>query len=183
MKQSVLSCCIVRLTSAIGFQEKWAGLAAEIKDDWYAKMKAPQIRKANGDWELVERDVPEPGPGQVLVKIDACGICHSDALVKEGLWPGLQYPRVPGHEAAGRIEAVGDGVAAWKEEQRVGVGWYGRHCFVCEPCRRGDFSMCVRFKTATGGTPSEHVLYSKRREVRGILAVSLLAKRSYHHGG
>lgn len=110
------------------------------------KMKAAQISKANGDWELVERDVPEPGAGQVLVKVDACGICHSDALVKEGLWPGLQYPRVPGHEAAGRIEAVGDGVAAWKKGQRVGVGWHGGHCFVCEPCRRGDFAMCVNRK-------------------------------------
>ncbi|HSF25448.1 MAG TPA: alcohol dehydrogenase [Blastocatellia bacterium] len=109
-------------------------------------MKAAQISKANGDWELVERDVPEPGAGQVLVKVDACGICHSDALVKEGLWPGLQYPRVPGHEAAGRIEAVGDGVAAWKKGQRVGVGWHGGHCFVCEPCRRGDFAMCVNRK-------------------------------------
>jgi len=110
------------------------------------KMKVAQISKANGDWQLVERDVPNPGPGQVLVKIDACGICHSDTLVKEGLWPGLQYPRVPGHEVAGRIETVGEGVTAWKKGQRVGVGWHGGHCFVCEPCRRGDFAMCVNRK-------------------------------------
>ena len=110
------------------------------------KMKAAQISKANGEWELVERDIPEPGPGQVRVKIDACGICHSDALVKEGLWPGLQYPRVPGHEVAGRIDAVGEGVTAWKTGQRVGVGWHGGHCFVCEPCRRGDFAMCINRK-------------------------------------
>jgi D-arabinose 1-dehydrogenase-like Zn-dependent alcohol dehydrogenase len=110
------------------------------------KMKAAQISKANGDWELVERDIPEPGPGQVRVKIDACGICHSDSLVKEGLWPGLQYPRVPGHEVAGRIDAVGENVTAWKTGQRVGAGWHGGHCFVCEPCRRGDFAMCINRK-------------------------------------
>jgi D-arabinose 1-dehydrogenase-like Zn-dependent alcohol dehydrogenase len=80
------------------------------------------------------------------VKIDACGICHSDSLVKEGLWPGLQYPRVPGHEVAGRIDAVGENVTAWKTGQRVGVGWHGGHCFVCEPCRRGDFAMCINRK-------------------------------------
>jgi len=110
------------------------------------KMKAAQISKAGGDWELVERDIPEPGPGQVRVKIEACGICHSDSLVKEGLWPGLQYPRVPGHEIAGRIDAVGENVTAWTRGQRVGVGWHGGHCFVCEQCRRGDFAMCVNRK-------------------------------------
>jgi len=110
------------------------------------KMKAAQISKPKGDWELVERDIPEPGPGQVRVKIDACGICHSDALVKEGLWPGLQYPRIPGHEVAGRIDALGESVTAWKTGQRVGVGWHGGHCFVCEPCRRGDFAMCINRK-------------------------------------
>jgi D-arabinose 1-dehydrogenase-like Zn-dependent alcohol dehydrogenase len=110
------------------------------------KMKTAQISKAKGDWELVERDIPEPGLGQVRVKVDACGICHSDSLVKEGLWPGLQYPRVPGHEVAGRIDAVGENVTAWKTGQRVGVGWHGGHCFVCEPCRRGDFAMCINRK-------------------------------------
>ena len=110
------------------------------------KMKAAQISKAGGDWELVERDVPEPGQGQVRVKVEACGICHSDALVKEGLWPGLQYPRVPGHEIAGRVDAVGANVTSWAIGQRVGVGWHGGHCFVCEQCRRGDFAMCVNRK-------------------------------------
>ena len=110
------------------------------------KMKAAQITKPGGDLELVERDLPEPGPGEVRVKVEACGICHSDALVKEGLWPGLQYPRVPGHEIAGRIDAVGGGVTVWKQGQRVGVGWHGGHCFVCEQCRRGDFAMCVNRK-------------------------------------
>ena len=110
------------------------------------KMKAAQISKAGGEWELVEREIPKPGAGQVRVKVEACGICHSDSLVKEGLWPGLQYPRVPGHEIAGRIDAVGENVTAWTKRQRVGVGWHGGHCFVCEQCRRGDFAMCVNRK-------------------------------------
>ena len=110
------------------------------------KMKAAQLSKAGGDWELIERDIPEPGVGQVRLKVEACGICHSDALVKEGLWPGLQYPRVPGHEVAGRIDALGDNINAWQKGQRVGVGWHGGHCFVCEQCRRGDFAMCVNRK-------------------------------------
>jgi len=110
------------------------------------KMKAAQISKPGGDWELVERDIPEPKAGQVRVKVEACGICHSDSLVKEGLWPGLPYPRVPGHEIAGHIDAVGDNVTAWIVGQRVGVGWHGGHCFVCEQCRRGDFAMCINRK-------------------------------------
>jgi alcohol dehydrogenase/propanol-preferring alcohol dehydrogenase len=111
-----------------------------------AKMQAAQISKAGGDFQLVERDIPEPGPGQVRVKVEACGICHSDVLVKDGLWPGLKYPRVPGHEIAGRIDALGDNVTSWKTAQRVGVGWHGGHCFVCEQCRRGNFAMCVNRK-------------------------------------
>src|SRR2546426_10992492 len=110
------------------------------------KMKAAQISKPGGDWELVERDIPEPGAGQVRVKVEACGICHSDMFVKEGLWPGLQYPRVAGHEVAGRVDAVDGNVTEWKKGQRVGVGWHGGHCFVCEQCRRGDFAMCVNRK-------------------------------------
>src|SRR5436190_23163399 len=110
------------------------------------KMKAAQISRPGGDWELVERDIPEPGTGQVRVKVEACGICHSDALVKEGLWPGLQYPRVPGHEIAGHIDALGDNVTPWQKGQRVGFGWHGGHCFLCKECRRGDFAMCVNRK-------------------------------------
>jgi len=109
-------------------------------------MKAAQISRAGGDFELVEREIPQPGPGQVRVKVEACGICHSDVLVKEGLWPGLQYPRVPGHEVAGRIDALGANVTNWRKDQRVGVGWHGGHDFVCEQCRRGDFAMCVNRK-------------------------------------
>ena len=107
-----------------------------------AKMKAVQVPKPGGDFEVVERDIPEPGSGQVRVKVEACGICHSDALVKEGTWPGLQFPRVPGHEVAGIIDAVGHGVAGWTEGQRAGVGWHGGHCGYCDSCRRGDFVTC-----------------------------------------
>ena len=110
------------------------------------KMQAAQISKPRGDWELVERVIPEPHAGHVRVKVEACGICHSDVFVKEGLWPGLEYPRVPGHEIAGHIDAVGDNVRAWRQGQRVGVGWHGGHCFVCAQCRRGDFAMCVQRK-------------------------------------
>lgn len=105
-------------------------------------MKAVQVGKAKGDWELVERPIPTPGPGQVRIKVEACGVCHSDLLVKDGIWPGLQFPRIPGHEIAGLIDALGAGVTAWRQGQRVGVGWHGGHCFQCEPCRRGDFILC-----------------------------------------
>jgi D-arabinose 1-dehydrogenase-like Zn-dependent alcohol dehydrogenase len=111
-----------------------------------ARMKAVQVGKPGGDWEMVEREIPNPGPGQVRIKVDACGICHSDMLVKQGLWPGLLFPRIPGHEVAGRIDAVGAGVTLWKEGQRVGVGWHGGHDFVCDRCRRGDFMMCRNAK-------------------------------------
>lgn len=105
-------------------------------------MKAVQVSKPGGDFEVVERPIPEPGRAQVRIKVEACGICHSDAIVKETGFPGLQYPRVPGHEIAGRIDAVGADVTQWKPGQRVGVGWHGGHCFVCDPCRRGDFILC-----------------------------------------
>jgi D-arabinose 1-dehydrogenase-like Zn-dependent alcohol dehydrogenase len=110
------------------------------------QMKAVQIAKPSGDFELVERDIPEPGPRQVRVKVEACGICHSDVLVKEGVMPQIQYPRVPGHEIGGRIDAVGSDVTLWEKGQRVGVGWHGGHDFVCDQCRRGDFAMCVNRK-------------------------------------
>jgi 2-desacetyl-2-hydroxyethyl bacteriochlorophyllide A dehydrogenase len=109
------------------------------------KMKAIQVSKPN-TFELVERDLPTPGPGQVRVKVEACGVCHSDMFVRSGAFPGLQLPRVPGHEIAGRVDAVGDGVTMWKTGDRVGVGWHGGHCFQCEPCRRGLFINCVAAK-------------------------------------
>jgi D-arabinose 1-dehydrogenase-like Zn-dependent alcohol dehydrogenase len=106
------------------------------------KMKAVEVKQAGGALELVERDVPQPGEGHVLIKIQACGICHSDVLTKEGMWPGLTFPRVPGHEIAGVIDAVGGGVEGWEPGQRVGVGWHGGHCGKCEHCRQGDFVLC-----------------------------------------
>jgi D-arabinose 1-dehydrogenase-like Zn-dependent alcohol dehydrogenase len=107
-----------------------------------ARMKAVQVSKAGGSLELVERNIPDPGRGQVRIKVEACGICHSDLLVKEGYWPGIPYPRVPGHEIAGRVDAVGADVTNWKPGQRVGVGWHGGHCFTCDACRRGNFVLC-----------------------------------------
>ncbi|GAB4410002.1 MAG: alcohol dehydrogenase [Microscillaceae bacterium] len=103
-----------------------------------------QISRPGGDFELVERDIPQPGFKQVLLKVEACGICHSDFFVKEGAFPGIAYPRVPGHEVIGVIETLGEGVTSWQTGQRVGVGWHGGHCFECEPCRRGDFISCQK---------------------------------------
>lgn len=108
-----------------------------------SQMRVAQISAAGRDFELVDRNIPDPGPDQVRVRVEACGICHSDAFVREGGFPGLQYPRVPGHEVAGVIDAVGDEVDHWREGQRVGVGWHGGHCFTCESCRRGDFVTCA----------------------------------------
>lgn len=111
-----------------------------------AKMRAVQVSQPNGPFELVEREIPKPSPGTVRIKIQACGICHSDSVVKEGLFPNIQYPKVPGHEIAGVIDALDDGVTDWSVGQRVGVGWYGGHCNSCEACRRGDFILCIRAK-------------------------------------
>ncbi len=107
-----------------------------------AKMRAVQVTAANGPFELVELDIPEPGPGQIRLKVEACGICHSDSFTKVGAFPGIEYPRVPGHEVAGVIDAIGPNVSGWKEGQRAGVGWHGGHCGYCDPCRRGDFVTC-----------------------------------------
>jgi D-arabinose 1-dehydrogenase-like Zn-dependent alcohol dehydrogenase len=107
-----------------------------------AKMRSVQVSRPKGDFELVERDIPEPGAGAVRLKVQACGICHSDSFTKEGTFPGIQYPRVPGHEVAGIIDALGAGVRGWTAGQRVGVGWHGGHCGYCDSCRRGDFVTC-----------------------------------------
>jgi len=111
-----------------------------------AKMKAVQVPKAGGDFEIVEREIPSPGPGQVRIKVQACGICFSDHLVKDGHWPGLQYPRVPGHEVAGLIDELGSGVTRWKKGDRVGVGWHGGQDNTCSACRAGDFINCENEK-------------------------------------
>ena len=105
-------------------------------------MRAVVVSEAGGDFEVVERDVPEPAPDEVRIAVDACGICHSDAFVKEGGYPGLNYPRIPGHEVAGHVDAVGADVDTWSEGEYVGAGWHGGHCFSCEPCRRGKFLQC-----------------------------------------
>jgi D-arabinose 1-dehydrogenase-like Zn-dependent alcohol dehydrogenase len=114
------------------------------------KMRAVQVPRAGGPLELVEREIPEPQAGWVRIKVEACGICHSDSLVKEGLWPGIQYPRVPGHEVIGIIDVVGPGVAEWKTGQRVGVGWHGGNCGYCGHCRRGEFFACEVALLTTG---------------------------------
>ena len=111
-----------------------------------SQMTAVQVSGPGGPFEVVKRAVPEPGANMVRIKIQACGICHSDAFVKEGHWPGLNYPRVTGHEVAGVIDAVGPGVTKLKNGQRVGVGWHGGHCGQCVPCRRGDFMGCQYFQ-------------------------------------
>ena len=106
------------------------------------RMRAAQVKAAKGPIELVEREAGEPGAGQVRIRVQASGICHSDSMTKEGTWPGIKYPRVPGHEIAGVVDAVGEGVAAWKVGDRVGVGWHGGHCGHCDACRRGNFVTC-----------------------------------------
>ncbi len=111
-----------------------------------ATMKAIQVSKANAPFEVVEREIPEPGSHQVRIKVEACGVCHSDAMVRSGAFPGLTLPRIPGHEIAGRVDAVGPHVTAWKVGDRVGVGWHGGQCFECNACRRGLFINCEKAK-------------------------------------
>jgi D-arabinose 1-dehydrogenase-like Zn-dependent alcohol dehydrogenase len=111
-----------------------------------APTRAAQISKPGADFQIVEREIPDPGPGQVRIRVRACGVCHSDVLTKEGSWHGIQYPRVPGHEVAGVVDEVGDGVSAWKTGQRVGVGWHGGQDNTCRECRRGDFRNCRNLK-------------------------------------
>jgi len=111
-----------------------------------ATMKVAQVSKPGAEFQIVDREIPTPGAGHVRIKVQACGVCHSDVLTKEGLWPGIQYPRVPGHEVAGIVDEVGDGVTAWKKGQRVGVGWHGGQDGTCRECRRGDFRNCRNVK-------------------------------------
>src|SRR5207247_1295876 len=115
-------------------------------------MRAVQVPRPNGPLEIIEREVPDPAAGQVRIKVQACGICHSDTLTKEGTFPGIQYPRVPGHEVVGLIDAVGPNVRGWKPGQRVGVGWHGGQCGYCGACRRGDFFACETATRVTGIT-------------------------------
>jgi D-arabinose 1-dehydrogenase-like Zn-dependent alcohol dehydrogenase len=112
-----------------------------------ATMRVAQISRPKGPFEFVERPIPEPAAGWVRIKVQACGVCHSDSIVKEGLFPGIPYPRVPGHEVAGVIDAVGQGVERWQKGQRVGVGWFGGNCGYCDFCRRGEFFACEHIQT------------------------------------
>jgi D-arabinose 1-dehydrogenase-like Zn-dependent alcohol dehydrogenase len=111
-----------------------------------AKMKVAQVTKPGADFDIVERQIPQLGVGQVRIRVKACGICYSDSLTKENHWPGITYPRVPGHEIAGVIDELGAGVTGWKKDQRVGVGWHGGQCGTCLACRRGDFANCTKLK-------------------------------------
>jgi len=111
-----------------------------------APMKVAQISKPGADFEIVEREIPKPDAGQVRIKVKACGVCHSDVFTKEGLWPGIKYPRAPGHEVVGIIDAVGVGVSEWTKGQRAGVGWHGGHDNTCPQCLRGDFRNCRNLK-------------------------------------
>ena len=117
-----------------------------------AKMRAVEVRQPGGPLELVERDIPEPSPGEVRIKVQACGICHSDSFVKDGQWPGIEYPRVPGHEVIGLVDGIGANVRGWMLGQRVGVGWHGGNCGYCDNCRRGDAFACQTETLVTGVT-------------------------------
>jgi alcohol dehydrogenase len=116
------------------------------------KMRAAQISKPNGSFEIVEREIPQPIPGTVRLKVQACGVCHSDTMTKQGLFPGIEYPRIPGHEIAGVVDAVGAGVVGWTPGERAGVGWNGGYCGHCDPCRRGNFFACQTATYITGIT-------------------------------
>ena len=116
------------------------------------KMRAVEVRQPGGPLELVERDIPEPSPGEVRIKVQACGICHSDSFVKDGQWPGIEYPRVPGHEVIGLVDGIGANVRGWILGQRVGVGWHGGNCGYCDNCRRGDAFACQTETLVTGVT-------------------------------
>jgi D-arabinose 1-dehydrogenase-like Zn-dependent alcohol dehydrogenase len=116
------------------------------------KMRVAQVSRPKGPFELVERDIPEPAAGQVRIKVQACGVCHSDSVTKEGLFPNIEYPRVPGHEVIGTVDAIGAGVAGWQPGQRVGVGWHGGNCGYCDACRRGDAFACETETLVTGVT-------------------------------
>src|SRR5262249_36545572 len=130
-----------------GWEDHMASLEAATNPP-VAPMKVAQISKPAMDFEIVDRDIPEPDSGHVRIKVQACGVCHSDVLTKDGLWPGIQYPRVPGHEVVGTVDEVGAGVSAWEKGQGGGGGWDGGHDNTCRECRRGDFRNCRNQKIA-----------------------------------
>src|SRR5579864_3429095 len=121
-----------------------------MREEIMTKMRVAQVSRPSGPLEIVEREIPAPGSGFVRIKVQACGICHSDSVTKDGLFPGIQYPRVPGHEVVGVVDKVGAGVAGWAPGERVGVGWNGGYCGYCTSCRRGNFFACETATYATG---------------------------------
>ena len=135
------------------YNGRWAAQPVlSIVEDFMPKMRAVQVVHAGGPFEIVEREIPEPGSGMVRIKVQACGICHSDEVTKQGMFPGIQYPRVPGHEVIGVIDAIGQNVPRWTVGQRVGVGWNGGYCGYCDSCRRGNFFACETSTQVTGVT-------------------------------
>jgi propanol-preferring alcohol dehydrogenase len=154
-------------------------------------MKAVQVRAPGAEFELVSREVPEPRENEVLLQVDACGICHGDAVAKEGHFPGITYPRIPGHEVVGIIRKTGAAVSGWKTGQRVGVGWHGGHCFQCNACRRGEFWACENTLTtglsSDGGyaeymTARAEVLAAIPQELSSVEAAPLLCAGSTSFG-
>jgi NADPH:quinone reductase-like Zn-dependent oxidoreductase len=153
------------------------------------KIRVVQVEKKGGPFDLVERDLPNLGPGEVRVKVQACGVCHSDSIAKQGLFPSVPYPIVPGHEIAGVIDAVGDGVIGWAAGTRVGVGWFGGHCGRCEPCRRGYLVDCRNLRIPginyDGGYAEAMVapadapalIHRRRRSCAGAMVVEHVAPR------
>ena len=138
------------------------------------QMTAAQISRPGAAFEIVKRDLPEPGRGHVRIKVQACGVCHSDVFVKEGHWPDLQYPRITGHEVAGVIDEIGSEVTAWKKGQRVGVGWHGAHCGVCVPCRRGDFISCQNLRVTGFNNDGGYAQYMlARADVLALIPAAL----------
>src|SRR5437773_8898795 len=162
-----------------------------------AQMMAVQISRPGAPFDVVKREIPAPGPNQVRLRVQACGVCHSDLFVKAGHWPGLQYPRVTGHEVAGVIDAVGPGVTIWKKGQRVGVGWHGGHCGQCVSCRRGDFMGCQNFQVTGFQEDGGYAQYMIARseavaaipdalspvEAAPILCAGVTTFNSLRHGG
>jgi D-arabinose 1-dehydrogenase-like Zn-dependent alcohol dehydrogenase len=138
------------------------------------QMTTAQISRPGAAFEIVKRDLPEPGRGHVRIKVQACGVCHSDVFVKEGHWPDLQYPRITGHEVAGVIDEIGSEVTAWKKGQRVGVGWHGAHCGVCVPCRRGDFISCQNLRITGFNNDGGYAQYMiARADVLALIPAAL----------
>jgi D-arabinose 1-dehydrogenase-like Zn-dependent alcohol dehydrogenase len=127
-------------------------MATWFEEGFMSKMRAVEVAQPHAPLEIVEREIPEPGPGSIRIKVQACGVCHSDVVTKDGGFPLLRYPRVPGHEVVGIVDAVGSGVARWTPGKRVGVGWHGGNCGYCDACRRGEFFACQTFTAITGVT-------------------------------